>query len=73
MQFDWNNDEVIELKARAGVHGEDKTVTRHVERLDLHLKKYEGCRSRELRTKMWETIEDEAIKLDKLLHAMGQK
>ena len=67
MHFDWNIDEINELKSRAQVRGEDKSVKRHLDRLDLHLEKYQVCRSHELRTKVWESVEDEAMHLDKLL------
>jgi len=67
MHFDWNIDEINELKKRAGVHSEDKTIKRHLDRLEMHLEKYQACRSHELRKKVWETVEHEAMNLDKLL------
>jgi len=67
MHFDWNIDEIDELKKRAGVLTEDKTIKRHLERLEMHLEKYRACRSHELRKKVWETVEDEAMDLDRLL------
>ncbi|MGB8352901.1 MAG: hypothetical protein WCD79_03355 [Chthoniobacteraceae bacterium] len=30
MHFDWNIDEINELKKRAEVHGEDKSIKRHL-------------------------------------------
>jgi hypothetical protein len=67
MHFDWNIDEIEELKKRAGVYPDDKAIKRHLERLEMHLEKYRACRSHELRKKVWETVEDEAMALDRLL------
>lgn len=61
MHFDWNIDEINELKKKADAHGENKTIKRHLECLDLHLEKYKAYRSHELRKKVWETVEDEAM------------
>ena len=70
MHFDWNMEEINELKGKAAVHCEEKTIKRHLERLELHLEKYRTCRSHELRKKVWETVEDEAMDLDKFLNAL---
>ena len=72
MHFDWNIDEINELKKKVGVHSDDK-IKRHLERLELHLEKYQECRSHELRKKVWETVEDEAMILDKLLSALSKQ
>jgi len=70
MHFDWNIDEINELKAKAALHTEDKTVKRHLERVEMHLEKYQACRSHELRKKVWESVEDEAMDLDKLINTL---
>lgn len=72
MHFDWNIDEINELKTRALAQGDDKAIKRHVERLEMHVEKYRECRSHELRKKVWETVEDEAMALDKLLAGMAK-
>jgi len=72
MHFDWNIDEINELKKRAEVHTENKAIKRHLERLELHLAKYQDCRSHELRQKIWESVEDEAMHLDKVLDALDE-
>jgi len=69
MHFDWNIEEVNELKRKAAARSDDKTIKRHLERLELHLEKYKACRSHELRKKVWETVEDESMSLDKLLNS----
>ena len=70
MQFDWNIDEINDLKKRAEAHGQNKAIKRHLERLEMHLEKYRACRSHELRKKVWETVEDEAMNLDKVLDGL---
>ena len=72
MHFDWNIDEINELKSRAEVYDEDKTAKRHLERLEIHVEKYQACRSHELRKKVWESVEDEAMHLDKVLDALDE-
>jgi len=73
MHFDWNIDEINELKIRAEVHSEEKTIKRHLERLEKHLEKYQACRSHELRKKVWETVGDDAMGLDKLLDGLDKR
>jgi len=73
MHFDWNIDEINELKTRAEVYDEDKSAQRHLERLELHLAKYQDCRSHELRQKIWESVEDEAMDLDRLLDGLKER
>lgn len=70
MQFDWNHDEINALKQRATVHSEVKAVSKHLENLELHLKTHQNTRSFELRKKVWETVEEWATKLDKLLNTL---
>ena len=72
MHFDWNIDEINELKTRATAQGEDKAIKRHLERLEMHVEKYKACRSHELRKKGWESVEDEAMGLDKLLASLAR-
>ena len=70
MHFDWNMEEINELKIKAAAYGDDKTIKRHLERLEVHLEKYRTCRSHELRKKVWESVEDEAMDLDKFLNVL---
>jgi len=72
MHFDWNIDEINALKTRAEVISEDKTIKQHLERLEMHVEKFQACRSHELRKKVWNTVEDEAMGLDKLLDGLKQ-
>ena len=67
MQFDWNIEEIKELKNKVGVHSEDKAMKRTLEQLELHLVRHQNSRSFELRKKVWESVEDSATKLDSML------
>ncbi len=69
MHFDWNIEEINELKTKAAVHDEDKAIKRHLEQLEVHLVRHQNSRSFELRKKVWESVEDLATKLDKLVDA----
>ena len=70
MQFDWNREEINALKLRACAHSEDKAIAKHQEHLELHLINHQNIRSFELRNKVWESVEQWATKLDKLLNAL---
>jgi len=73
MLFDWNIDEIDELKKKADAHGENKSIKRHLERLEMHIEKYKACRSHELRKKVWETVEDEAMDLARVLDGLKKR
>lgn len=73
MHFDWNIDEVNELKKRAEAISKDKAIKRHLERLEMHLEKHQAGRSHELRQKIWDSVEDEAMHLDKLLDGLKER
>lgn len=67
MQLDWNIEEIEALKRRACIHGAGKAVSRHLEHLESHLDHHRNSRSFELRKKLWESVEEWATKLDRLL------
>jgi len=67
MQLDWNIEEIAELKKRACLHGADRAVTRHLGNLEAHLKSHQSCINLEVRKTLWESVEDSATKLDRLL------